>query len=57
MGDGALRRNTAGWDRAIRLLVAAVLLLAVPTGVANPWWSALAGVFAGLQLVAGVTGY
>jgi hypothetical protein len=52
-----LRKNTAGWDRAIRFVIAAVFALGAPAVLRGPYWISLLGVVAGLQLVAAATGY
>jgi hypothetical protein len=52
-----LRRNAAPWDRFLRLLVGAALLVAGPQLLRSPYLLLADGLVAGLQMQAALTGY
>lgn len=52
-----LRRNAAPWDRLLRLLVGAALLVAGPQLLRSPYLLLADGLVAGLQMQAALTGY
>lgn len=58
MGEGrTLRQNVAPWDRWMRAIVAATLILGSPAVVRGPLWLTILGAIGGGQLVAAITGY
>ena len=53
----ALTQNLASWDRLLRPIVGAVLILGVPLAIRGPWWLTILGALGGVQLIAALTGY
>ena len=53
----ALTQNLASWDRVLRLIVGAALILGTPLVTRAPWWLTIVGALGGSQLIAAITGY
>lgn len=52
-----LRQNLAVWDRGIRAVAAAFLVLGSPMVVQGGLWLTIVGAVGGMQLFASITGY
>lgn len=53
----ALTQNVAVWDRVLRSIIGAVIVLGAPLVVRGPWWLTIMGALGGTQLITAATGY
>jgi hypothetical protein len=52
-----LRQNTAPWDRAVRTVVGAALIVGSPMVVRGPYWLTVLGALGGALIAEALTGY